>query len=55
MYFRSGSYKVGIMTNLNKDDALVALEVDRYISNAGELKRLLEALRNRIRETDQLG
>lgn len=31
MYFRSGSYKVGIMTNLNKDEALVSLEVENFI------------------------
>jgi len=35
--------------------SLVALELDRYLEDKGELKKLLQTLRNRIRETDQLG
>ena len=35
--------------------SLVAVELDRYAANEGELKRLLQALRDRIRETDQVG
>jgi len=35
--------------------SLVALELDRTLGNTGELKKLLQALRNRIRETDQVG
>ena len=35
--------------------SLVALELDRYLEDKGELKKLFQALRNRIRETDQVG
>lgn len=35
--------------------SLVTLEVDRYLSDRGELEKLLQMVQKRIRETDQLG